>query len=130
MQDVRWKQRFDNFKKSFALLEQAVNIKNPDVVQRAGLVQFFEVCFELAWKVMKDYLWEEGFLQVKTPREMIKKCFEIGLIENGEEWLQALGDRNLSAQTYEEQTAQEIENLIRKRYFALLRELKEFFEKK
>ncbi len=115
MLDIRWRQRFSNFEKSFVLLKKAVSVENPDIIQRAGLVQFFEVCFELAWKVMKDYLWEEGFSEVKTPRETIKKCFEIGLLENGEAWMQALRDRNLSSHIYEEETAKKIEHLIREK---------------
>ncbi len=31
-QDIRWRQRFENFRKSLDLLQSAVEIKNPDKV--------------------------------------------------------------------------------------------------
>lgn len=61
--DIRWKQRFHNLKKSFSGLETALKITNPDIVQKAGIIQFFEMTFELAWKTIKDYLEYNGFEQ-------------------------------------------------------------------
>jgi hypothetical protein len=52
--DVRWKQRFQNFKRALKYLEQALDIQQPDVIQKAGLIQFFDMSFELAWNVVKD----------------------------------------------------------------------------
>lgn len=45
--DIRWKQRFQNFSKSLQYLEQALSIPQPDIIQKAGLIQFFEMSFEL-----------------------------------------------------------------------------------
>ena len=42
--------------------------------------------FELAWKVLKDYLESEGYM-VKSHRETIKQAFQIGLIDNGHVWI-------------------------------------------
>lgn len=66
MQDIRWQQRFQNFEKALRGLEEALAIEQPDVVQRAGLIQFFEITFELAWKLLKDYLEAEG----------LRRCFK------------------------------------------------------
>jgi Nucleotidyltransferase substrate binding protein like len=41
--DDRWRQRLQNFEKALGWLEMALAIPRPDVVQRAGMVQFFEV---------------------------------------------------------------------------------------
>ncbi len=40
-EDIRWKQRFQNFEKAIGYLEDALAIENPDMVQKAGLIQFF-----------------------------------------------------------------------------------------
>ncbi|MDP4269466.1 MAG: nucleotidyltransferase substrate binding protein [Bacteroidota bacterium] len=122
-EDIRWKQRFQNFEKSLHYLEEALSIGAPDIIQRAGLIQFFELSFELGWKVLKDYLEEQGFADVKSPRAAIKKDFETELVTDGHTWLQALEDRNLTTQTYDEETAQEVEHLIRNIYYPLLKEL-------
>ena len=47
-QDIRWKQRFVHFRKAYVLLEQTIAINNPSEAERAGLIQFFEMAFELA----------------------------------------------------------------------------------
>ena len=122
--NIRWKQRFQNFSKAFDYLEDAINIESPDVTQKAGLIQFFEMSFELAWKTMKDYLEDQGFIDVKSPRDTIKKAFEIELLADGAGWLKALVDRNLTSHTYEEETAIEVERLIRENYFPLLKSFK------
>jgi hypothetical protein len=35
-------------------LERALQITSPDIVQKAGIIQFFEMSFELAWNMVKD----------------------------------------------------------------------------
>jgi nucleotidyltransferase substrate binding protein (TIGR01987 family) len=93
--DIRWIQRFANFERAFLLLGSAIAIESPSVVERAGLIQFFEMAFELSWKLLKDYEQREGFT-AKTPREVIKQAFQAGLINNGHDWIEALQDRNLT----------------------------------
>ena len=129
-EDIRWKQRYSNYIKALDLLENALKIEQPDVVQRAGIVQFFEMCSELSWKLLKDYLEEQGFIEINTPRNAIKKAFEIELISNGHEWMELLQDRNLSAHTYDEQKASELEQLIHHKYFPLLKSLHQTFLEK
>jgi nucleotidyltransferase substrate binding protein (TIGR01987 family) len=120
--DTRWVQRFANFERTFLLLQEALDIESPSLVERAGIIQFFELAFELAWKVMKDYEEAEG-IAVKTPREAIKQGFQIGLISQGHGWMSALQDRNLTTHTYNEATAIAVETSIRNDYFPLLAEL-------
>ena len=122
-QDVRWEQRFQNYTKSMHYLEYALQIPDPDIVQKAGIIQFFEMSFELAWNMVKDYLEEQGFVDIKSPRGAIKKAFEIGIIENGHDWMDLLLDRNLTAHTYDEQKATDMEQLIQNKYFPLLKVL-------
>ncbi len=121
--DIRWKQRFQNFEKSLHLLTQALNIEEPDIIEKAGLIQFFEMTFELAWNTMKDYLQEEGFDGINTPRAAIKKAFEADLIKDGQLWLQLLQDRNLTSHAYDEEKADIIHNLIAEKYYSLLNSL-------
>ena len=123
-EDIRWKQRFRNFNKSLELLESALKIEQPDVVQKAGIVQFFEMCCELSWKVMKDYLEDQGFTEIGTPRNAIKKSFEIGIIEDGHAWMDLLVDRNLSVHTYDEEKANSLDLLIHTKYIQLFQKLR------
>lgn len=104
LKDTRWRQRFENFERSFKLLEKYSNQDIKSELERAGIIQFFEMTFELSWKVLKDYLESQGY-DVKSPRETIKQAFQIGLIEEGHPWMDALSKRNLTTHTYDEALA-------------------------
>jgi nucleotidyltransferase substrate binding protein (TIGR01987 family) len=125
-QDVRWKQRFQNFQKAYELLENTLQIDKPSDAERAGLIQFFEMAFELAWKLMKDYLEEQGFT-VNSPKDAIKQAFQSNILADGHTWMDALEDRNLTAHTYEEATAIRVEQKIKRDYFPLLKNLHDYF---
>ncbi|ABR46432.1 nucleotidyltransferase substrate binding protein, HI0074 family [Alkaliphilus metalliredigens QYMF] len=122
LKNVRWKQRFINFEKSYNLLNQYINQPIETELERAGIIQFFEISFELSWKLMKDYL-ESQELSVKSPRETIKQAFQIGLIDDGHIWIDALSDRNLTVHTYDEKLARKMVDDIAKVYFPELKKL-------
>jgi nucleotidyltransferase substrate binding protein (TIGR01987 family) len=75
---------------------------------------------ELAWKTLKDYLEAQKFIEINSPKSVIKKAFETGLIKDGHGWMDALEDRNLTVHTYDEDKARDIECAIRNSYFPLL----------
>ena len=125
LKDIRWKQRFENFDKSYKLLNKYAKQPITTELERAGIFQFFEMTFELAWKVLKDYLEAQEYL-VKSPRETVKQAFQIGLIDNGHVWMDALSNRNLTTHTYDEELANKMTNEIITMY---LPELDKMYEK-
>ena len=125
LKDIRWKQRFENFDKSYKLLNKYAKQPITTELERAGIIQFFEMTFELAWKVLKDYLEAQEYL-VKSPRETVKQAFQIGLIDNGHIWMDALSNRNLTTHTYDEELANKMTNEIITMY---LQELDKMYEK-
>lgn len=125
LKDIRWKQRFENFDKSYKLLNKYSKQPITTELERAGIIQFFEMTFELAWKVLKDYLEAQEYL-VKSPRETVKQAFQIGLIDNGHIWMDALSNRNLTTHTYDEELANKMTNEIITMY---LPELDKMYEK-
>ena len=84
--------------------------------------------FELAWKVLKDYLEAEGYI-VKSPRETIKQAFQIQLINDGHIWMEALAVRNLTTHTYDEKLVNKLINDIINIYFPELKLLHDKLEK-
>lgn len=120
---IRCKQRFENYVKSLSHLKKVTELEQLSDIEKAGLIQFFEVTFELAWKVMKDYLSAEDY-EVKSPRQSIKTAFEFGLIEDGKTWLEALEKRNLASYTYDDAILEELEDLILHTYYPLLEEFR------
>lgn len=122
LKDIRWKQRFENFNKSYKLMEKYSKQQLTSELEKAGMIQFFEMTFELAWKVLKDYLEAEGYV-VKSPRETIKQAFQIGLIDNGHVWIDALANRNLTTHTYDETLADKMTKEIVELYFPELKKM-------
>src|SRR5438034_9568400 len=57
--DVRWRQRFENFRKALTQLSSAAALtKQRDLtkLEQQGLIQAFEFSHELAWNTVKDFL--------------------------------------------------------------------------
>ncbi len=129
--EIRWQQRLENFGKALSQLEAACDKKEYSDLERAGLVQMFELSFELSWKVLKDLLFYEGY-DVKSPREVVRKSFEMEYIneDDSEVFLEAIRKRNLLSHTYEEKTAREAESLIKEQYYPLLRRIYDTLESK
>lgn len=125
--DIRWRQRFINFEKAMKYLEEAVNLSEPDIIQKAGMVQFFEMTFELGWNLIKDYLQQEGITEIKSPRAALKKGFEAGLLKDGHGWMQMLEDRNITSHAYDEETVAKLGQLNSEKYFPLLKQLRDEF---
>ncbi len=129
--EIRWKQRLENFGKSLGQLESACTKEKYSDLERAGLVQLFEITFELSWKTLKDLLFYEGYDE-KSPRDVIRKAFETDYLNeaDSETLLDALNKRNLLSHTYEEKTAREAEDLIKNRYQPVLRRIYDRLESK
>lgn len=125
--ETRLNQRFSNFEKTVKLFERTLQIANPSEAEKAGLVQFYEMSFELAWKILKDKLESEGFI-VKSPRDAIKTAYQAEYIDNGHAWPDALNDRNLTAHIYDEEVSEEIIYKIRTQYFQIINELYSTFK--
>jgi nucleotidyltransferase substrate binding protein (TIGR01987 family) len=122
MEDIRWKQRFSNFKKATIQLTEFIDKGDLNKFEVQGLIQCFEYTFELAWKTMKDYLEFEGY-EVKSPRSTIQTAFQTQLITDGHVWIDALEKRNLMAHTYDEAVAKQAEELIKTHYYPVIKEL-------
>ena len=86
--DVRWKQRFSNYRRAFNLLRSALTEKEIDeysALEQEGIVQRFEYTFELGWKTLKDYLEFSGTaLTEATARSVIKECAAVGIFGEAE----------------------------------------------
>ena len=118
-QDVRWQQRFANFTKALNQINSAADLakqRRLSELERQGLIQAFEYTHELAWKTMKDFLESKGNTAVYGSRDATREIFKLGLIKNGDVWMDMIKNRNRSSHTYNEETANEIANAILDEY--------------
>ena len=114
-EDIRWIQRFSNYRKALVKFNQAIEIismqldlgEEVDELLEEGLIQRFEYTHELAWKVMKDYAEYQGYTDIQGSRDAFRKSLEMGIIDDAR-WMDSIKDRNLTSHNYDDQTAQSI----------------------
>jgi nucleotidyltransferase substrate binding protein (TIGR01987 family) len=119
-EDIRWKQRFQNYKKALATLRNAVELaaaRKLTDLEKQGMIQGFEFTFEMAWNVMKDYLEEQGITGIIGSKGAVRYAFANGLIENGQVWLDMIESRNISSHSYDEATANDLVIAIAGSYY-------------
>lgn len=120
--------KYDNFVKALQNLEEITNYNEPyDTVTTTGLVGLYEICFEQAWKALKEFLEEQGFSESRTgsPRLVLKTAYSAGIINDEELWLDALQSRNNVAHAYNAAIALNIIKRAREDYLPLFEELNE-----
>ena len=123
------KAKHEDFERALTKMKIALE-KNilEDELYLDGLIQRFEFCFELSWKVMQILLSYEG-ISVNSPRSAIRKSFESEIIADVEGWLEMLESRNLSTHTYDEKTAKKIYKNIAEKYIFLFEDFNETMKK-
>ena len=93
-----------------AIEESKINKKSSTL--KDGVIQRFEFSYELCWKLMKNYLEDEGIQEAKSPKSTFREAFKIGIIKDGDIWIDMLNDRNLTSHVYDEEISLEIYNKI------------------
>ena len=120
--DFRWQQRYKNFCKVFAVLDEAVLLfkERPlNKLEEQGVIQRFEFTHELAWNVIKDYFEYQGNTSITGSRDATRAAFSQGLIADGEGWMEMIKSRNQSSHTYNEEIANDIFQKIVELYHPL-----------
>jgi nucleotidyltransferase substrate binding protein (TIGR01987 family) len=127
--DSRWVQRFQNLEKAFLFFETTVDKESYTPIEVGGLVQAFEFTFELGWKTVNDFLYEQG-LNTNYPREAIKEGFQTQIMEDGHTWLQMLDKRNELSHTYNATVAEQAIEVIKHQYYPAIEQVYFFFKEK
>jgi len=118
-EDIRWIQRLDNYQRALIHLQSAVELmaqRELSQLEKQGVIQAFEFSWELAWKLMKDYLQWQGIAGLSGARDAIREAFRQGLIDDGQVWMAMLQDRNRTSHTYNETTMLELLDAISSDY--------------
>lgn len=92
--------------KAFGKFEK-FRMHNTTEQEKAGIIQAFEYCFELSWKIMKRLLEKRGKI-ANSPRETFRMAALEGFISDPEIWFDFIKKRNLTVHTYQESEAEEV----------------------
>ncbi len=117
-EDLRWQQRLQNYKKALGQLLAALAEydEHAPAIIKEGILHRFEFTHALAWKVLKDYLEYEGHQGITGSRSASRLAFSLGLVEDGQVWMDMLESRNRTVHTYDER-------VLERRYNKLMRPL-------
>ncbi|MFS6818390.1 nucleotidyltransferase substrate binding protein [Synechococcus lacustris Tous-12m] len=129
--EIRWQQRLASFERALSLLREAM-LNGPaalNQLEKEGVIQRFEYCFELGWKTSKDYMEANGFVfAVVMPRQVLKEAYAAKIIADGEAWIAMLDHRNLLSHTYSPVVFEQAVDAIQERYLPALEQLKGFMQ--
>ena len=95
--------RFLSFKNSLAALNEAKTRDLSDSFVLSGTGAKFSITFDLSWKVMKDIIVGHHMINdfaVGSPREVLRKAFEVNLIHD-DIWMEMLKVRNEISHDYD-----------------------------
>lgn len=124
--------KYENFKAALKNLNDIFACEEPyGNVEMTGMVGLYEICFEQAWKAMKEILEDQGFAEGATgsPRTILKTAYKAGMIDNEELWLDALVSRNNVAHAYNQAIAMDIINQTKDNYYDMFVRLSQTLEK-
>ncbi len=123
----KYENKLENFNKALIKLDEVCKVyeKENDII-RDSIIKRFEITYELAWKTLKEYLENEGIvIDISSPRGVLKKSYQINIIDDEELWLSVIKDRNISTHQYNEEKVIELAEKIIKDYLALFIKLKD-----
>ena len=126
--DVRWQQRFASYKKALAQLTKFIEKGELNELEEQGLIHSFQITFELAWHMISDFLVHQGNKDIHSSRDAIREAFNIGLIDDGDGWMNIYVDMNKTSHTYNEGPAKEIAHNVLVHHFPVFISLRQKME--
>ena len=138
-EDIRWEQRFSNYRKALKKLTEAIEYIGSSVevtnkihgeIIKEGLIQRFEYTYEMAWNVMKDYAVYQGNSEIGGSRDAIRFAFSSNLISNGDGWMDMIKSRIKTTHTYNKETVEEIYHKVLNDYYPLFLDFEQVMENK
>lgn len=124
--------KYENFKSALVNLKDIYSYKEPyGNVEMTGMVGLYEICFEQAWKAMKEILQNAGYAEGATgsPKTILKTAYKAGMIDNEDLWIEALISRNNVAHAYNQAIALDIVNQTKDKYYDMFVRLEQTIER-
>ncbi|MGL4943294.1 MAG: HI0074 family nucleotidyltransferase substrate-binding subunit [Thermoguttaceae bacterium] len=90
---------------------------------RDGAIQRFEFSTELAWKTAREYLTDQGLERLNSPKAIMKQAFSYGLVDDSDNWIDILDDRNMTSHIYDEELVNEVFSRIVATHYSELKKL-------
>lgn len=122
----RWIERLDIFNNAIGRLSEVIELSKQRALnqfENDSLIKRFEFSYEMAWKLMMSYEKECGIYEIHGSKDVIRQAYSIGVIENGEAWLEMIDARNSTSHLYDEEMATDVIDEIINTFYPLFIEL-------
>lgn len=114
--EERLKYKIEQFKNAVENLDNSLKLditEYSDVLLdtvKSGIVQKFEVCSELLWKVLKVFIYEINGIDCKSPKTVIKEFYNQEYIDSDtfQNLISIINDRNSLSHIYNKEQFEEI----------------------
>lgn len=112
--------KFDNLQKSITSLETGIEIynKKKNIIEdnereliKSGIIQNFEIAYEISWKLMKKKLEENlgnSAIDGVSRKELFRIAAQNKLIDDVEKWFVFHEARNMTSHDYDGAKAEEV----------------------
>ena len=127
----RFELRLEAFGRAMRRLEQGIALVRTRAddeeltMEEEGLIQRFEYCFELGWKLLQDVEKDLNGQGLGGPRAAIRWATAEGWVDDGEVWMSMPQSRNVTTHVYDRAMIQPVLQKIRGTYFRALHGLEE-----
>lgn len=133
----KFENRFLNYEKAVTRLREVLeeygnhtHESSMKTMLRDSVIQRFEICYELAWKAIKEFMVEEGFQVESFPKAILKAAYQNQIIHEEETWLNMIKDRNIASHEYNEEyiveVVERIESAYYKQFYRLYEDMQKF----
>ena len=137
MADIRWQQRYHNYKSMVLLLEEnAIKLSTQGLnnAEEIGMAKMFELSFELMWKLFKDYLEHlEVEIGIVSPKNIIQTMASSTLLEklgvDGDILMEAHKARNALVHIYDKDKFEDLLLDISDIYLPQLLTIEQYFSR-
>lgn len=84
------------------------------IAYRDSTIKRFELCYDLFWKIIKDYLYDIHGIEVASPKKTFQEAIKVGLIDLKQEdtLIEIADNRNILTHVYSQESAICISKLI------------------
>ena len=132
IEQINFKRKLASFKKTVISLKKLNSeyLKSPNQkMPQMALIKSFELAFELSWKTLQSFFKSQGYIEINSPKDIIKSAFNKNVITDGQLWIDMLDARNRLSHVYDENMFKEIIKKISKNYVEEIDKLYQKLEK-
>jgi len=127
---VKTENKYINFNNAVKRLNEANVLykkNSDDDIYQDALIKRFEFTFELAWKTLRQFMIDSGYLMKSpSPKGVLSQGYQEQILQNEQIWLDMLEDRNLSAHDYGHEVVKPIADRISIKYTKELTKLAKY----